>query len=234
MLWANNKFSNCKGKSPFMGQNTRNLFVAPNPTVKLYTNRFNKYFPNDTIKENAQSNGPLMRAYPLAFVEDESLIRTDVGITNPSELCYNAVFVYVRAIKLAIIGKTKDEIRDAVRPLISHQPLKIAFEQACSGTFRNVTVSRGHIVHGFYCAFWGLFQFNDYKSAIDAIICLSPKPNELAKICVPGRWKKKRGRGWGYRYKCGNCGCATWCLLRLYSNVYEFGYQTKYSNNQRL
>ena len=160
MLWANNKYPNCKGKSPFMGNNTRKLFVVGgNPSIKLYMNRFKKYFPDKKTKENAQSNGPLMRAYPFAFINDESHIRTDVYITNPSELCYNATLTYVRAIKMAISGKSKLEIKTEIRKLITHQPLLTAYDQACSNTFRDVTgKSRGYIAHAYYCAFGGCFN----------------------------------------------------------------------------
>ena len=194
MLWANNNFNNCKGNSPFMGKNTRNLLLAPNPTMKLYMNRFDKYYPDEITKENAQSNGAMMRAYPLAFIDDEEIIRTDVFITNPSELTYNAVFVYIRAIKMALNDHSKEEIQEEIIGLIQHEELLIAFGQACSNEFRDVTKSRGHIVHAFYCTFWGLFQFHDYKSAIDAIISLSPEEGVKSKICKPGQWKKNEIR----------------------------------------
>ena len=196
MLWANNNYDGCKGNMPFMGKNTRNLFIAPKPTYKLYNNRFNKHYSDEITKENSQSNGALMRAYPLAFVDDldPEIIRTDVGITNPSELVQAAVFAYITAIKMALSGNSKEEIKDVVRNIQMDEPLSIAFEQACNGEFRDVTHCRGHIVHAFYCAFWGLFQFGNYKSAIDAIISLSPEEGVPAKICEPGKWKKKEVR----------------------------------------
>jgi ADP-ribosyl-[dinitrogen reductase] hydrolase len=191
MIWANNNFEDCKGKTPFMGKNTRNLLVAPKPTVKLYMNRFRKYYPDETTKENSQSNGALMRSYPLAFVEDDDIIKLDTEITNPSKLSYNAVYVYVTAIKMALSGKTKKNIKKRIRNLIKFDELKIAYEQACNNQFRDVTKKRGHVVHGFYCAFWGLFQFDNYKSAIDAIICLTPELNIKPKFVEPGQYKKK-------------------------------------------
>jgi ADP-ribosylglycohydrolase len=194
MLWANNKYEGCKGKMPFIGKNTRNLFIAPKPTYKLYQNRFNKHYPDEITKENSQSNGALMRAYPLAFVDDLDIIRTDVEITNPSELVQRAVFAYITAIKMALNGNSKEEIKDVLRNMHMDQALSVAFEQACNNEFRDVTRSRGHIVHAFYCAFWGLFQFEDYKTAIDAIISLSPEEGVPAKICEPGKWKKTEVR----------------------------------------
>lgn len=191
MLWANNKFENCKGKSPFMGKNTRNLFVAPKPKVALYMNRFKKYYPDENTKENSQSNGALMRCYPLAFVESNDIIKIDTEITHPSKLSYNAVYVYVSAIKMALCGETKENIKKNLRILIEFDELKNAYEQACNNIFRDVTKNRGHIVHGFYCAFWGLFQFDNYKTAIDAIICLTSKPNIKPKFVESGHHKKK-------------------------------------------
>ena len=190
MLWANNNFENCKGNSPFMGNNTRNLFVAPKPTYKLYCNRFKKYYPDDIIKENSQSNGALMRSYPLAFVEDDELIKTDVYITNPSKLVYNAVYTYITAIRMAMKDKSKKIIQKTIREMIEFDELLTAFDQAVNNSFRDVTVNRGHILHAYYCAFWGLFQFNNYKDAIDAIICLGPEEGQKAKIGIKGKLKK--------------------------------------------
>lgn len=190
MLWANNNFENCKGNSPFMGKNTRNLFIAPKPTYKLYCNRFKKYYPDDIIKENSQSNGALMRSYPLAFVEDDELIKTDVYITNPSKLVYNAVYTYITAIRMAMKDKSKKIIQKTIREMIEFDELLTAFDQAVNNSFRDVTVNRGHILHAYYCAFWGLFQFNNYKDAIDAIICLGPEEGQKAKIGIKGKWKK--------------------------------------------
>ena len=190
MLWANNNYDGCKGNSPFMGKNTRNLFISPKPTMKLYMNRFNKYYPDELIKENSQSNGAMMRSYPLAFIDDDNLIYTDVKITNPSDITANAVFVYIKAIKMAMADFSKKEILEESKKLIKHELISIAFEQAHKNEFRDVTKNRGHVIHSFYCAFWGLFNFDNYKSAIDSIIALSDKPGVQAKICKEGKWKK--------------------------------------------
>jgi len=190
MLWANNNFENCKGNSPFMGNNTRNLFIAPKPTYKLYCNRLKKYYPDDITKENSQSNGALMRSYPLAFVEDDEIIKTDVYITNPSKLVYNAVYTYITAIRMAMKNKSKKIIQKTIRNMIEFDELLTAFDQAVNNIFRDVTVNRGHIINAYYCAFWGLFQFNNYKDAIDAIICLGPEEGQKAKIGIKGKWKK--------------------------------------------
>ena len=194
MLWANNNYEGCKGNMPFMGKNTRNLFIAPKPTYKLYQNRFKKLYPDEFTKENSQSNGALMRAYPLAFVDDWDIVGTDVVVTNPSELVQRAVFAYIMAVKMALSGDSKEEIKKAVQEMPLDPPILQAFQQACNDEFRDVTHCRGHVSHAFYCAFWGLFHFDDYKTAIDAIISLSPVHGVPAKICEPGKWKKSEVR----------------------------------------
>lgn len=190
MLWANNKFEGCKGNAPWMGNNTRKLFVAPSSKYKLYESRFKKHYTTEESKEQSQSNGALMRCYPLAFVKDDSIIETDVYITNPSRLVYNAVYTYITAIRMAIKKKSKKTIQKKIKEMIEFEELKLAYDQACNNTFRDVTINKGHIVNAYYCAFYGLFQFDNYKDAIDAIICLGPIQNEPAKIAVKGKWKK--------------------------------------------
>jgi hypothetical protein len=53
-----------------------------------------------------------MRSYPLAFVEDWDIIHTDVEITNPSKLVQEAVLAYITAIKMALNGNSKEEIKE--------------------------------------------------------------------------------------------------------------------------
>jgi ADP-ribosyl-[dinitrogen reductase] hydrolase len=190
MRWANNNYDNCKGKSPFMGKNTRNLFVAPKSTYALYKKRFCKYYPDNITMEKSQSNGALMRAYVHIFTQNDNIILEDVFITNPSKLVHNCVYVYIMAIRMAIMDTPKTIIKDNIRKMIEFEELSVAYEQACSNKFRNVTCNRGHILNAFYCAFWGLFNFENYKDAIDSIICLGPVDGEPAKICIKGSWKK--------------------------------------------
>ena len=97
------------------------------------------------------------------------------------------------------------------------EPLSIAFKQACNGEFRDVTRCRGHIVHAFYCAFWGLFQFDNYKTAIDSIISLSPEEEFQLKF-VNLESGKKRSACWRYGYKRGNCWGSFGSILQFDGN----------------
>ena len=73
------------------------------------------------------------------------------------------------------------------------EPLSVAFEQACNGEFRGNPLSRPHCP-GLLLSFWGLFQFDDYKSAIDAIIFSRRKRGFRPKFVNP-KLEKKRGAG---------------------------------------
>lgn len=189
MEWVNNIHCkpDCKGNAPFCGNNTRNLFVIGNkskPSMKLYDFRFNKTFPTEEQKQSSQSNGCLMRSYPLAFINNDNIVETDVKITNPSDMSVETVKAYVLAVRLAILGHTKEQINERVITVLTNAELIKLYNYAVNGTFVNVAnEQRGWIGYAFYCAFWALFNFDNYKDAIDAVICLGPNPDKQAFIC---------------------------------------------------
>jgi ADP-ribosyl-[dinitrogen reductase] hydrolase len=178
LAWAH---SGC----PFLGANTRDLFLGKNKkvnTLQKYRKEYANKFSNEADRENNQSNGVLMRGYVLAFIKPEVVAR-DVSLTNPSQIAVQAVEIYTSAIRMALMGFTKQEIMDESSNMITHEVLRTAFDSARNNQFRNVTQSRGWVTHAFYCAFWGFANFDNYASAVDAIICLSPEDGVPAKIC---------------------------------------------------
>ena len=176
MTWAIND-----PKPAFIKERSEKLFVATKPKIKSYTKRSEKN------KEDSESNDALMRAYAMAFFQNDETIIKDVYITNPSTISYEAVFLYIEAIKMALKGQSKNEIKETIKNIIKNKILAEVYSDACNNKFRDVTHNKSHLTHGFYCAFWGLFNYNDYKTAIDAIICLSPSENTAAEICKPGK-----------------------------------------------
>ena len=157
MIWANNR--EFTGNQPFMGKNTRNLFIINKNSefkISLYDARYKKSYSTKESRENSQSNGALMRAYPLAFVNDD-VAPLDAEITNPSSVSIQAVEVYTKAIKNALRGMDKKQIiQEADKDITIHE-LRIAFNQAIQGKFRNVTQNRGWIVHAFLLCFLGVY-----------------------------------------------------------------------------
>lgn len=174
MNWANNRYENIRGNSPFMGKNTRKLFVIgtkSTPNTKLFNNRFIKQFPNESIKENARSNGSLMRCYPLV-VGDCYTMNTDVYLTNPSKFVLHITEIYIQALKYCLENRDKTFIKNNIEQNIKNPEIYSAFKDACDNKFRDVTLCRGYVLHAFYCAFLGLFQFSNYQDAINHIITM--------------------------------------------------------------
>ena len=211
MQWVNNLHCkpDCQGNAPFCGNNTRELFVIPNTSkqenyINLYNARFKKQFPNGQRKEDSQSNGCLMRAYPLAFINNIDIIKTDVFITNPSNFSFEAVRVYVLAIRMALLGFGKHRIKSEISSQINDPLLKVIYKKAVNNIYLDVVTGkgekkeegegrpRGWIGYGFYCAFWAFFNFRNYKAGVDAVICLGPPENKNKKAFICDKTEKQK------------------------------------------
>lgn len=155
--------------SRFLGINTRKLFKGVK-TIKGYKKRYNLLFDTKEKIERSQSNGALMRAAVLSLFPDNVIIE-NCKITNPSSVSVEANIIYTRAIKYSLSGYTKDRIYRKILKEITVPILKEYLLKAYNGEDVNVdTKQKGWVVFGFYCAFYGLFQFDSYKEAIDEII----------------------------------------------------------------
>lgn len=158
MSWANSGI-------PFLGKNTSNLLKGIK-TYKGYDKRFQKH-----VNPDNQSNGPLMRAYPLVVAKE--FIKDDVFITNPNELCLEMVRIYVEAIQDALKNKDKNTILENAIHKASKPETKETLNQVKKRKKRDVSgKSKGWIVHSFYCAFYALYNFNSFKEGIDGIMFL--------------------------------------------------------------
>jgi ADP-ribosylglycohydrolase len=155
MKWANSKPSG-------MGKNTKDLFYGVK-TIKGYNNRSKKIFSMDI----SQSNGSLMRAWPLSILP---YMTDHVNLSNPTPTCINTEFIYISLLRLILIGYNKDQIKEHIFNYVSDEVIKGVLIQSLKGEDRNIIEQRGWVLHGLYCAFFALFNFNDYKSAIDYII----------------------------------------------------------------
>ena len=205
MEWANSG-------NPCLGKNTKNLFKGVT-TVGGYLSRYQKHVYEVKPEDWSQSNGCLMRAYPLAFStvkfnpeQCNNLVKNDVCLTNPAPICIEAVQQYVWSIRIALF-QDKFEVVSMLKKNITHPDLKIALEQAQNPdpSVRDITVNRGWIAHAFYCAFWALFNFDDYRTAIDAVIVHSRRGKTVGdtdtNACIAGALL---GAYYGYEEMCKN------------------------------
>lgn len=175
-----------------LGKNTRNLLKGIK-TLKGYNNRTMKF-----LNPSIQSNGSLMRASPLSIYSDYNIYIQDSSITNNNNTNYVCNIIYLCGLRYAIEGKSKDEIKQLFIHLSNQyqiDTINVAINQAIVGIRRNVDESfknddgylgrktnKGWVVHGIYASLWSLLQFNDYKSAIDAVVMLGGDTDTLAKI----------------------------------------------------
>lgn len=158
MSWANSGI-------PFLGKNTSNLLKGIK-TFKGYQKRYEKH-----ANTNNQSNGPLMRAYPLVVAKE--FIKDDVFITNPNELCLEMVRIYIEAIQDALNNKNKNTILKNAIQKATKPETKEVLNQVKNRKKRDVSgKSKGWIVHSFYCAFYALHNFNSFKEGIDGVMFL--------------------------------------------------------------
>ena len=134
--WANGP-----PKCSFTGKNTTRLFKERNSTV-TYNRLWNKYY-NDNLQN--ESNGTLMRAYPLSVV-DSKYIKIDVDLSNPNDMCRESTFIYVNSIKNALKGMSKEYIIDSIKSnllTVKNEHIKdvlqTVFNQAITNTKRDVT-----------------------------------------------------------------------------------------------
>lgn len=101
-LWSNSK--------PIgQGKNTAALFRGVT-SVAGFEKRRAKLSPSE-------SNGSLMRCWPLALLEESELqtaLLQDCDLTNPTPVNRNASQVYLAALRAALQGKSKADIRQAV------------------------------------------------------------------------------------------------------------------------
>ena len=157
--------------NPCLGKNTRNLFKGVK-TEKGYESRYKKNFIETDKETWTQSNGCLMRCYPFGLINRPDLAEKDCKLTNPSAICVEAVSLFIKSIHNAMYGMEKLDIVKKVVSEIKHPMLKIAIENSFNKDpkIRDISLNRGWVCHAFYCAYWSLLHFDDYKSAIDAVI----------------------------------------------------------------
>lgn len=183
------EWANTKGTWA-MGINTRALLHGVK-TLKGYQSRRSK---NDGV---TQSNGGLMRCSPLAVLgyynKDtwRDAVIKDVDITNPNDICRIVNKIYVKAIILALKNKSKHFIYQTMLKMAKKSKFQIIINTIKWGKGESHAIiknklgfhdTKGWCIIGLLSACWALFQFDNYHSAIDAIILCNGDTDTNAKI----------------------------------------------------
>lgn len=169
LSWANSKM-------PFLGRNTRELFKGIK-TFRGYQKRFHEKYLSLESREASQSNGAMMRCYPLAILgyassyEDiKPYIKRDCYITNPSSVALQCNEQYIYALILALQGETKQNIISALDPNNELEEKK------------NIKINKGWCKNALWCVRYGLEQFDSYYDAIHSIIQMGGDTDTNASI----------------------------------------------------
>ena len=141
--WANSGIK-------FLGKNTRLLFKGVK-TIKGYTDRFNR-----TDLSTMESNGSLMRAYPLILLfifQTENAYQKaieDTYLTNPTQVNRDATIIYLATLLYISNGVHPKDALPTLLASANSVPIKEALTQAMTGTLRDVKVQGGWVPHQIY------------------------------------------------------------------------------------
>lgn len=139
-----------------LGRNTRALFKGIK-TVRGYRNRHTKFFVgNDQV---TQSNGSLMRAYPLVFVDNT---KQDCELTNPNAVNILCSMVYIGILKRILEDIPKNEILEWLGEIKGEPEVREAIQQGLNKLPRNITeVGKGWVVHALYITIYSYVHIDN-------------------------------------------------------------------------
>lgn len=166
----------------FMGKNTRYLFKGIK-SLRGYQNRYDKIKVNNDI----QSNGALMRCFPLVFFDDH-VAREDCEITNPNVVSIYTNILFLNALRSALNGQNKIDIYRDLCNEASKAGISVIIDAVKDAwdvnNTRDITHNKGWCCHTLYCAIWSLMNFNSYDQAINNVIIRGGDTDTNA--CVAG------------------------------------------------
>jgi ADP-ribosyl-[dinitrogen reductase] hydrolase len=165
--WANSGIK-------FLGYNTRDLFKGIK-TIRGYENRYKK-----KDLSNCQSNGSLMRAYPLVILfymypnYQEAYLKAlkDTKLTNPSIINQDCTLVYLTAVLFLLKKVNPNEIVTTIYKYAQTDEVKQVIVSAIKQEERDITKQKGWVLHAIYlCVRSLLFILTySYSSIINWII----------------------------------------------------------------
>lgn len=160
---------------PMMGSNTRQLLkgvlgtkwdpTGYNKYVKNFVRKFgiayeNPFVATSGVAHAAQSNGSLMRCFPLACLPDdqfEMAVKQDVWSTNPSCVALESQYIYLKCIRMAFRGMTARHIWLTTLQSEVSDTIREVFTDITKGVHRSLADTptkkvKGWVIGSFYCA----------------------------------------------------------------------------------
>lgn len=154
---------------PFMGKNTRNLFHGIK-TVGGYYGRQNR------LDFNSQSNGSLMRAFPLIllfFFQPQTVYQKsilDTSLTNPNPVNQDATLIYLLILRSILEGKTAVQSLPEIINSAQTPTIKDCITDGMNKKMRMIDGAyKGWVAHALYIAVRA-WLFTDTKMPFSEII----------------------------------------------------------------
>lgn len=151
-----------------IGTNTKELMRGVS-TVSGYVKRYAKKM-TPQVAEKCQSNGFLMRAWPLVLLHNLDDIEADVDLTNPNPLSRQVATIYVTALHLALIGTEPHAIFRKCHRMVTDPKIERVFQQILDGTERNISYCKGWCLHALYCTLYTMIHFDNYHDGVMWVI----------------------------------------------------------------
>lgn len=171
--WARRSFN--------AGKNTKALLAVKD--YNEYVQKANEIFKD---AENLQSNGSLMRCFPL-FLSDDKDIITDCYITNPNFFNLECEFIFLNLLKIAFMNKSKEELKNYLLNFkYNNQQIKDYINKAIDKTYIDLSINKGHIINALYAAIYCILHFNNYIDGIDWIIREHNNSDTDTNCCIAG------------------------------------------------
>lgn len=170
MKWCNSE--------PFaIGRNTRSLFKGVK-TLNGYKKRYEKRFLEPTSEPPSESNGSLMRTYPLALLPKEKIEKAceeDTSLTNPNDVNHYCSLIYNLLLRRILEGKIKSLNIKFLKGYLKDEkvPEKVrkVIDQALSKKYRNIReVGKGWVLHAFYISLYSYIHIKSIENMMKWII----------------------------------------------------------------
>jgi ADP-ribosylglycohydrolase len=187
LMWANGyPLSGYKDQKqlrpPFMGRNNRKILGSAK-TLRGYYAKRKKLTENGEM--NSQSNGSMMRAAPLALLDNwEEAAKIDASITNPNQINIDCNIIYVGMVKGFLSNKDFDVVQ-LLKARVNNESydktvietVEFALNKDLAG-FLELTdqknfsdkKTKGWVVNMLYLAIRCILDFDNYDDAMRNII----------------------------------------------------------------
>ncbi len=144
----------CKS-CPFLGTNTRQLFKGIK-TLRGYQSRWDKKFKDEKSRLDTQSNGSLMRSFPLIVVKKDDIIM-DCNLTNPNSVNIESNLIQMEVIRNNILSNN-NELEFSKYPSIDKEIFELKK--------RDLTKQKGWVLHALYCSLYSQKHFGSLSDCL--------------------------------------------------------------------